>query len=369
MRPILLDLPLPGGLHFPVGAYGTFLVIGMLAAAWVSGRHGRRLGLRRLDAFDLGLWLLAAGVAGAHLLYLAADPWSYFADGEAGGGWAASLGRGGMAYYGGLAAAFPVLWLWGRRRRIPYLDLLDFVAPLGALGLAVTRVGCFFNGCCYGEPSGLPWAVAFPIGSQPQQAQAALGLIAPEAPSLPVHPVQLYETAAALAMFGWLWWRFPRRRSAGEAVARVWSALRSLAVRGRIAARRRRRLAAGSERADLQPGAEPGRDRPRRRRLVGGPPSRAATVEPRGAGSRRAARARAGPAGVTRSRNTMYSPSTIGTNAAVSNLPSETTSGVSRGSICVGCRSRLGARRSSARRSPSSSSSPSSARSRPARRG
>jgi phosphatidylglycerol:prolipoprotein diacylglycerol transferase len=219
MRPILLDLPLPGGLHFPVGAYGTFLVIGMLAAAWVLGRHGRRLGLRRVDAFDLGLWLLAAGVAGAHLLYLAADPRSYFAGGEAGGGWAASLGRGGMAYYGGLAAAFPVLWLWGRRRRIPYLDLLDFVAPLGALGLAVTRVGCFFNGCCYGEPSGLPWAVAFPIGSQPQQAQAVLGLIAPGAPSLPVHPVQLYETAAALAMFGWLWWRFPRRRSAGEAVA------------------------------------------------------------------------------------------------------------------------------------------------------
>jgi phosphatidylglycerol:prolipoprotein diacylglycerol transferase len=219
MRPTLLDFPLPGGLHFPVGAYGTFLVIGMLAAAWVSGGHGRRLGLRRVDAFDLGLWLLAAGVAGAHLLYLASDSRSYFSTGAAGGGWTAALERGGMAYYGGLAAAFPVLWLWGRRRRIPYPDLLDFVAPLGALGLAVTRVGCFLNGCCYGEPADLPWAVTFPPGSQPQQAQAALGLIAPGAPALPVHPVQLYEFAAALGMFGLLWWRFPRRRFAGEVVA------------------------------------------------------------------------------------------------------------------------------------------------------
>ncbi len=218
MRPTLIDLPLPGGLHFPVGAYGTLLVLGMLAAAWVSGRHGRLLGLRRRDAFDLGLWLLAAGVAGAHLLYLAANYETYFAGGETGAGWTASLSRGGMAYYGGLAAAFPVLWLWGRRRGIPYPDLLDFVAPLGALGLAVTRVGCFLNGCCYGTPSGLPWAVAFPPGSQPQQAQAALGLVAYGTPSLPVHPVQLYEFAAALAMFGWLWARFPRRRFAGEVV-------------------------------------------------------------------------------------------------------------------------------------------------------
>jgi phosphatidylglycerol:prolipoprotein diacylglycerol transferase len=220
MRPTLLDLPLPGGLHFAFGAYGTMLALGMLAAAWVSGRHGRLLGLRRRDAFDLGLWLLAAGVLGAHLLYIASNCESYFAGGgEAGPGWTASLRRGGLAYYGGLAAAFPVLWLWGRRRGIPYPDLLDFVAPLGALGLAVTRVGCFLNGCCYGEPTGLPWAVVFPPGSQPQQAQTALGLIAPGAPSLPVHPVQLYECAAALAMFAWQWARFPRRRFAGEVVA------------------------------------------------------------------------------------------------------------------------------------------------------
>ena len=214
MRPILLDLPLPGGLHFPVGAYGTFLVLGMLAAAWVSGSHGGRLGLTRRDAFDLGLWLLAGGVAGAHLLFLVLNWTTYLSD-----GWSAALGRGGLAYYGGLAAALPVLWLWGRRRRIPYSDLLDFVAPLGALGLAVTRFGCFLNGCCHGAPSALPWAVRFPAGSLPQQAQAALGLVPPGAPSLPVHPVQLYELAAAAAMFGWLWWRFGRRRFAGEVAA------------------------------------------------------------------------------------------------------------------------------------------------------
>jgi phosphatidylglycerol---prolipoprotein diacylglyceryl transferase len=219
MRPLLFDLPLPFGLHLPVGAYGTMLVLGMLAATWVSGRHGRSLGLRRLDTFDLGLWLLASGVVGAHLLHVAVYRDVYFAGGAlAGLQRVATLWNGGLVFYGGVVAALPVLWFWGRRRGIPVLDLLDFVAPLGALGLALTRFGCFLNGCCFGAPSDLPWAVRFPPDSLPQRAQAALGLVGGRDPSLPVHPVQLYELCFALALFALLTWRFPRRRFAGEGV-------------------------------------------------------------------------------------------------------------------------------------------------------
>lgn len=220
MRPVLFDLALPGGLHLAFPAYGTFLVLGMLAAVWVSGRHSRALGLTRLDSFDLGVWLLAGGILGAHLLHVALKPEAYFGGGLGPGlRRAAELWRGGLVYYGGLAAAFLVLWLWGRRRRLPYLDLLDFIAPLGALGLAVTRVGCFLNGCCFGVPTGVPWAVVFPPGSHAHARQAAAGLIGPGEAALPVHPVQLYEAAVAAAIFGVLWARFPRRRHAGEGVA------------------------------------------------------------------------------------------------------------------------------------------------------
>lgn len=219
VRPILLEITLPGGLHLGLPAYGTFLVLGMLAAAWVSGRHGRSLGLTRADAFDLGLWLLAGGVLGAHFLHVALNWDAYFTRQARGLQWAAALWRPGLVYYGGLAGAFPVLWFWGRRRGLPFTDLLDFVAPLGALGLAVTRIGCFFNGCCFGIPSTVPWAVTFPRGSLAQQRQVAVGLIAPSDPALPVHPVQLYEFAAGLAFFLILWARFSRRRHAGEVVA------------------------------------------------------------------------------------------------------------------------------------------------------
>jgi phosphatidylglycerol:prolipoprotein diacylglycerol transferase len=213
VRPILFDLPLAGGFHLALPAYGTLLVVGMLTAAWVSGRHGHVLGLTRLDAFDLGLGLLAGGLVGAHLLYVAQYPDTYLRE-----GFVAGLREGGLVYYGGLAAAFAVVFVWSRRRGLPYLDALDFVAPLGAVGLAVTRLGCFFNGCCFGAPSHVPWAVVFPRGSLAHQGQVAAGLVAPSQAPLPVHPVQLYELVAALAFFWILWARFPRRRFAGEVV-------------------------------------------------------------------------------------------------------------------------------------------------------
>jgi phosphatidylglycerol:prolipoprotein diacylglycerol transferase len=215
MRPILLDLPLAGDFHLILPAYGTFLVIGMLAAAWAAGRHGRNVGMTRLDAFDLGLWLLVGGLVGAHLLYVQQYPETYLREGF----WT-GLRQGGLVFYGGLAAVFPVLWLWGRRRSIPFVDLLDFVAPLAALGLAITRLGCFFNGCCFGMPSGVPWAVVFPRGSLEHRTQVATGLVAPAQAALPVHPVQLYETAAGLAIFWLLWARSPWRRYPGQVVIR-----------------------------------------------------------------------------------------------------------------------------------------------------
>jgi phosphatidylglycerol:prolipoprotein diacylglycerol transferase len=66
------------------------------------------------------------------------------------------------------------------------------------LGAAVGRVGCFLAGCCHGRPTDAAWGVRFPRLEGP------------------VHPTQLYDAAAALALGLLLAWRWPRRRFAGE---------------------------------------------------------------------------------------------------------------------------------------------------------
>ena len=61
----------------------------------------------------------------------------------------------------------------------------DLFAPGLALGVAIGRIGCFLNGCCYGTPTMLPWAVAFK------------GVLR--------HPTQIYESIFGLALFFVLW--------------------------------------------------------------------------------------------------------------------------------------------------------------------
>jgi prolipoprotein diacylglyceryltransferase len=60
------------------------------------------------------------------------------------------------------------------------------------------RTGCFIAGCDYGLPTAHAWGVRFPPGSLTALDHARRGFVPPGAPSLPVHPTQLYEAALGL---------------------------------------------------------------------------------------------------------------------------------------------------------------------------
>jgi hypothetical protein len=80
---------------------------------------------------------------------------------------------------------------------------LPGVAPFvyGMLAIvAVGRVGCLIAGCCFGHVTAVAWAVHYPVGSFAQVLHRELGLVGAAAPSLPVHPVQAYESLALFAL-------------------------------------------------------------------------------------------------------------------------------------------------------------------------
>jgi len=130
------------------------------------------------------------------------------------------VGRHGSSIYGGLLAGFAVAWAYAATQGVPPLRLLDAGGPVVALGEAMTRIGCFLNGCCYGVPWSGRLAVTFPQESFAFRDQVARGLLASSAPrSLPVHPVhpvQLYSTVVMLGVSLYLLRRFTRRRYDGE---------------------------------------------------------------------------------------------------------------------------------------------------------
>lgn len=126
----------------------------------------------------------------------------------------------------GFAVALPLLL---RAAGMPVLRFLDVVVIGAAAAVAVGRIGCLLQGCCFGTPTDLPWGLTFPPGSPAHLSHRVKEWVTGAAPaSLPVHPLQIYFGLDALAIAVVLAWRLPRGRFAGEVllwffVLRCWS--------------------------------------------------------------------------------------------------------------------------------------------------
>jgi phosphatidylglycerol:prolipoprotein diacylglycerol transferase len=110
-----------------------------------------------------------------------------------------------MGFLGGL------FYLW--RRKLPIPDCLDVAAIVTPLAMGFGRMGCFLNGCCFGKVCEASYAlgVRFPSESPARASHLARGLLGGhEETSLPVHPVQLYQSAHDILIFGLLYWYLRR---------------------------------------------------------------------------------------------------------------------------------------------------------------
>jgi phosphatidylglycerol:prolipoprotein diacylglycerol transferase len=133
----------------------------------------------------------------------------------------AKFWAGGLTYYGGLLGASGAAWWLLRRDRFPFWKAADMAGFAVPLGLAFGRMGCLMAGCCFGATCELPWALSFPPRSPASEAQfAAHELASSHFASLPVHPTQIYESAASVIIAAvCLMWIGPRKRYDGQVFA------------------------------------------------------------------------------------------------------------------------------------------------------
>ena len=151
---------------------------------------------------------------------------------------------GGLVFYGGVIGGLVSAIAYGLLARVSLRTLLDVLAAPLAVGLAFGRIGCFMAGCCWGDVcvdqkqlatlpdarvryqidtvpflsrATFPLAVRFPVDCGALNQHIELGLLPPTATqSLPVHPVQLYESSLAFLLAFYLQRRFRKRKWAGE---------------------------------------------------------------------------------------------------------------------------------------------------------
>jgi phosphatidylglycerol---prolipoprotein diacylglyceryl transferase len=172
-----------------VHAYGLMLLLGIVAATWLTGRRwtGRWAFWNdpRGDlVFRVAMWGVLGGIVGARLYHVVTS-WSTV-DGE---WWEPfAVWEGGLGIWGGILGGVLVGAWVVRRAGESVLSFMDAVAPGLLLAQAIGRWGNYFNQELFGEPSDLPWALEIDLENRPEQFAAE--------PTF--HPTFLYESLWAL---------------------------------------------------------------------------------------------------------------------------------------------------------------------------
>jgi len=202
-----------GPLH--IRFYGIIIMLGALAAAWLSRVEAKRKGENPELVWDMLVWLLIGGIIGARVWHILTPPASMVAQGITTSYYlthpldAINTTKGGLGIPGAvIGGALALLW-YTRRKHMSFARWADIIAPGLALAQAIGRWGNFINQEVYGAPTSLPWAIFIdPAHRLPgYQDQANY------------HPLFLYESLYNLANMGFLLWvsrRFSDRLKDGD---------------------------------------------------------------------------------------------------------------------------------------------------------
>ena len=147
----------------PIRGYGVMMLVAIVTGVGLASYRARRMGIDPEVMFSLALWMCVAGVIGARAFYVV-QKWDQFYSDDTGImlGKILSFTEGGLVVFGSAIGALLALVLFCRLRNLPPLAIADLVAPSMMIGLAIGRVGCLLNGCCYGGYCELPLALQFP---------------------------------------------------------------------------------------------------------------------------------------------------------------------------------------------------------------
>jgi prolipoprotein diacylglyceryl transferase len=179
----------------PLRGYAFAIILGIVAAVWISERRWVARGGTRGEMSDLAVWAVPFGLVGARLYHVATDPDRYF--GAGGSPWKILyVWQGGLGVWGGIAMGALGVVVGCRLNGIRVLPVVDTMAPTVLVAQALGRVGNWFNQELFGRPTDLPWALEIDVEHRPP------GYLAEST----FHPTFLYESLWCLLAFAAVVW-------------------------------------------------------------------------------------------------------------------------------------------------------------------
>lgn len=161
MHPILFEIG-----RLTIRSYGVLVALAIFIGFSLLYTEAKKRKFYPEKILDMELYILVFGIIGARALHVAANIEYYRANLLE----IPMLWRGGLAIYGGLFFGIIAGWIYVVKNRMPIWKTGDLIFPYLALGQAIGRIGCFFNGCCFGK-------IYDGVNGHPTQLYASLALV------------------------------------------------------------------------------------------------------------------------------------------------------------------------------------------------
>lgn len=181
MHPILIELG-----KFKIYSYGFMLALSFFVGIILAGKRAEKQGVRKEVIYDLSIILILAAVIGSRSLYILTHREHYHGVIDI-----IALWQGGATYYGGLGLCIIGAGVYLRKKGVSFFKVADICSPSIALGVFITRLGCFLSGCCFGVPTDSGLGMVFPPDCPAGHLYTGVS----------IHPAQLYAAFAGLIVF------------------------------------------------------------------------------------------------------------------------------------------------------------------------
>lgn len=156
--------------------WGLMLAIAFLTGAVLAAKKAEKSGMDGEKIYHSIIYIIVGSIIGARVSFFIAYPYQLSDFFELFRIW-----DGGLTFLGGLIGGILGMLTFSKIYKLDFWKYADLLSPYLALGIAITRIGCFVDWHCYGVASNLPWAVCVE-GSC-------------------VHPTQIYHLIADVCIF------------------------------------------------------------------------------------------------------------------------------------------------------------------------
>jgi len=194
---------------FTIHSFGLMMALGFIVASYFLTKEIKRKGYDPNIGSTITLLAVVFGLAGSKILFLI-EEWKYFIKDPIG----EAFSPAGLTWYGGFFLATLAIYIYSRKKKVPFLVICDAAAPALLIGYGIARIGCHLSGDGdYGIPTDLPWGAQYSNGTYPPSVafrhfpeiveKYGVNGVVPD--TIRVHPTPIYEFILSTILFLILW--------------------------------------------------------------------------------------------------------------------------------------------------------------------